>query len=109
MDFFSDFDLNSPMFRLVDPNDILDQHQVQNQENKPPKRPMRKTAGKKMSARERLLELERQERQQLQMRDQYKEIIKELEMKNNKLKAILANMVTTSPEYNTQMMNFLDF
>lgn len=68
----------------------------------------RKSTDKKMTSRERQIELERQEAQQLQLKDQLLELISTLEQKCNKLREILENIVTTSPEYNAQMISFLE-
>lgn len=68
----------------------------------------RKSTDKKMTSRERQLELERQEAQQLQLKEQLLELIRTLEQKCNKLREILENIVTTSPEYNAQMLSFLE-
>lgn len=63
---------------------------------------------KKMTSRERQLELERQESQQLKLKEHLLGKINSLEQKCNKLREILENIVTTSPEYNAQMISFLE-
>lgn len=79
-------------------------------DQKPPQVPkiLRKTSGKKMSGRERLLELDKQERHLREQRDRHIEQINLLERKNNKLREILEDIVVNSPEYTTQLINFLD-
>lgn len=72
-----------------------------------PARIVRKS-GRKMTGRERQIELERQEAQQLSMRKHYLDLINQLEQKCSKLREILENIVTTSPEYNIQLANFLE-
>lgn len=69
---------------------------------------LRKNSGKKLTGRERQLELERQETEQIKLRDNYMRMIKQLEAKCNKLREILENIVTTSPDYNNQMMIYLE-
>lgn len=69
---------------------------------------IRKPSGKKMTGRERQKELEKQESHQLQLRDQYLNMISVLEHKCNKLREILENIVSTSPEYNAEMIAFLE-
>lgn len=80
-------------------------------DSEPPKLPskiMRKATGKKMTGRERQLELEKTELQLLQQRDHYVDLISKLESKCNKLREILGNIVTHSPEYNNQMISCLE-
>lgn len=61
-----------------------------------------------MTCRERQLELERQEANRLELRNRYLDLISELEQKCTRLREILENIVATSPEYNSQMINFLE-
>lgn len=68
----------------------------------------RKASGRKMTGRERQLELEKQEAHQLKLRSQYLDLINELEEKCSRLRQILENIVATSPEYNRQMLSFLE-
>lgn len=80
-------------------------------ERQPPDLPSlltRKGSGRKMTGRERQLELERQEANQLELRNRYLNLINELEQKCTRLREILENIVATSPEYNNQMINFLE-
>lgn len=80
-------------------------------ERQPPELPnlmIRKGSGRKMTGRERQLELERQEANQLELRNRYLDLISELEQKCTRLREILENIVATSPEYNSQMINFLE-
>lgn len=91
-------------------------HQRQEQlrarlEREPPRLPpkiMRKSSGKKMTGRERQQELERTETKLLQQRDNYLELINQFEEKCSKLREILGNIVTNSPEYNNQMLRYLE-
>jgi len=69
---------------------------------------VRKNSNKKMTGRERQLELERQEAYQLQLREHYLYQIKQLEERCNKLREILGNIVTSSPEYNNHVIEFLE-
>lgn len=69
---------------------------------------IRKSSGKKMTGRERQLELEKQEANELKLRDHYVGLINQLEAKCNKLREILENIVTTSPDYENQMMIYLE-
>lgn len=72
-----------------------------------PPRVMKKHSGKKMTGRERLNELERQERALLEQRDHLKETIAQYEAKCMKLRQLLGNIVANSPEYNNEMINCL--
>lgn len=69
---------------------------------------IRKMQGRKMTGRERQLELEREEERLLQQKEKYQRQITELESKCNKLRAILEEIVANSPDYNSQMINFLE-
>jgi len=78
--------------------------------NEPPKYPpkiIKKPSGKKMTGRERLSELERQERNLLDQRDHLRQSISQLETKCFKLREILGSIVANSPEYNNQMIDYL--
>lgn len=80
-------------------------------DNEPPKLPpriMKKTSGKKMTGRERQLELERTEERLLRQRDHFVDLITKLEAKCNRLREILGSIVTNSPEYNNQMISCLE-
>lgn len=68
----------------------------------------RKASGKKMTGRERQLELERQEREQMDLKNHYKSLIDRLESKCNKMREILENLVASSPDYSNQMSNVLE-
>lgn len=69
---------------------------------------LRNSSGRKMTGRERQLELEKQEKQEMRLRDHYLSSIRQLERKCSKLREILENIVTTSPDYDHQMKNFMD-
>lgn len=69
---------------------------------------IRRATGKKLTGRERQIELEKQETHQLELKNRYLEMINELESKCARLREILESIVATSPEYNEQMINFLE-
>lgn len=80
-------------------------------QRQPPQSPViltRKASGRKMTGRERQQELEKQEAHQLKLKSQYLNLIDELEQKCTRLRQILENIVATSPEYNRQMLSFLE-
>lgn len=116
MDHFWDY--QSPMFSLVDPNDVcpLEEQKASQQPEmevliKPTivkqvvasKKPLPKKHtekhSKKLSQRERQLDLERQEAEQLRLRDHYRELIAYLEQRCKKLKEILQNIVAAAPHH----------
>lgn len=112
------------LFPLVDPNDVcpmqptIDEvcspkarassskleikHSVNHNQQKPG------MSSKKLTVRERQLELQRQEAHQLQLRDYYLTTIRNLESKCNKLRNILKDLVVTSPKFDNQLMDQLD-
>lgn len=72
-----------------------------------PPKIMKKSSGKKMTGRERLNELQRQERHLIEHQDYLRSTIYQLEAKCGKLKEILNNIVANSPEYNDEMIDCL--
>lgn len=69
---------------------------------------IKQETNKKLTGRERQIELERQEANLLRRRDHNRQLIKELEQKCDRLREILQNIVATSPEYNEQMLRYLE-
>lgn len=72
-----------------------------------PPRVIKKPTGKKMTGRERQIELERQEIEELKRRDRYVDMISNLEAKNNRLREILVDIVTKSPDLNREIIDWL--
>lgn len=72
-----------------------------------PPRVMKKPTGKKMTGRERQQELERQEIEELRRRDRYVDMIANLETKNRRLREILVDIVTKSPDLNRDIIEWL--
>lgn len=70
--------------------------------------PSYNTSGRKLSGRERQLDLERQEREQLQLRSNYLEQINQLEQKCEKLKTLLERIVEASPVYDDELIRYLN-
>lgn len=88
-------------------------HQRQEQlkiqlERDPPKISLnsKRPSGKKLTGRERQLELERIETELLKKRDRYKEMIADYESKCQKLRELLGNIVASSPEYNEKFIKY---
>jgi hypothetical protein len=80
-------------------------------EREPPKLPAninKRPSGKKLTGRERLLELERTEAELLKQKNRYVDLITTLESKCQKLREVLGDIVMNSPEYNSKFVNFLD-
>lgn len=65
-------------------------------------------ASRKLTGRERQLELERQESELRRHQEELKNKIRDLEHKCDKLREILMNIVSNSPQYNEEMINFLE-
>lgn len=61
-----------------------------------------------MTGRERQLELEKSEAELIKQRDRYVDLIAILEAKNNRLRELLGDIVTNSPEYNNEFVNCLE-
>lgn len=74
----------------------------------PKLQPIMNRTGRKLSGRERQMELERQEAYQLQLRDKYMSLIDQLQQKCEKLRELLGNIVAASPIYNDEMMQYLE-
>lgn len=70
--------------------------------------PSYNSSGRKLSGRERQLDLERQVSEQLQLRTNFRNQISQLEQKCEKLKALLARIVEASPVYDDKLMQYLN-
>lgn len=64
--------------------------------------------GKKLTGKERQIELERQEQAELEKKEKNLALIAQLEQKCNYLREILKNIVASSPKYDDQVIDFLD-
>lgn len=72
-----------------------------------PPKVIKKPSGKKMTGRERLQELEKQEVEEIRKRDHLVDMISSLEAKNKKLRDILVEIVTKSPNINREILEWL--